>query len=127
MNDMRQGDFDRDMRALHARAVGQVPPRILYALRVRRANAAGMPARPVRGGGAWWLAAAGAAVFALAIGVNRPGLEPASIDGDPMPALAAAREAAEAAAYEEGLAAFDEDPDLYLWLAAQDSQILAME
>ena len=126
MNDMRQDDFDRDMRALHARAVEQVPPRTLYALRVRRENGTQAPARPVRATG-WWLAAACGAVFALAIGLRQPGLEPAPAPGASMPALAAVAEAAEAASYDEGFVALEEDPDLYLWLAAQDSQILAME
>ncbi|GGK00472.1 hypothetical protein GCM10011394_07160 [Luteimonas terricola] len=114
------------MRALHAQAVEQVPSRTLYALRVRRENAAKTPARPLHRAAGWWLAAACAAVFALAIGLRQPGLEPAPA-GESVPTLAAATEAVEAATYDEGFAALDEDPDLFLWLAAQDSQILAME
>ena len=36
-------------------------------------------------------------------------------------------QAAEALAWEDGLAALDEDPDLYLWLGSQETLILAME
>ncbi|MGY1459670.1 MULTISPECIES: hypothetical protein [unclassified Luteimonas] len=127
MSNTRQDDFDHDMRALHARAVEQVPPRTLYALRIRRENAAKAPARPGRHGAGWWVAAACAAVFALAIGLRQPGLEPLPATGDPVPTLAAVAEAVEAGSYDAGFAALEEDPDLYLWLAAQDSQILAME
>lgn len=128
MNDTRHDGFDRRMRALHARAVEQVPSRTLYELQVRRANAVAgaMPARSLASRGGWWLAGGLAAVFALAIGLRQPGLEgnPAA---DAPPPLAAAGTAADTAAWEDGLAALDEDPDLYLWLASQDSLILAME
>ena len=127
MNDMHD-DFDRRIRALHAQAVEQLPARTLYELRVRRANAASAatPARSSGRAGGWWLAAGLAAVFALAVGLRQPGLDgvPAS---DPVPSLAMASAAADAAAWDDGLAALDEDPDLYLWLASQDSLILAME
>ncbi|MGY0613322.1 MULTISPECIES: hypothetical protein [unclassified Luteimonas] len=127
MNDPRHDDFDRRMRLLHARAVEQVPSRTTYQLRIRREAAARAPAS--RGGSrGWWLAAAATAtaVFALAIGLRQP--EPSFLpaDGD-VPALASAAEAVQAADYEESFATLDEDPDLYLWLAAQDSLILAME
>lgn len=128
MNDMHRDDFDRRMRALHARAVDRLPSRTLYELQVRHANAASaaMPARPAGRVGGWWLAAGLAAVFALAIGLRLPGLDDAAT-GDPVPSLAAAGDAVEAAAWDESLAALDEDPDLYLWLSSQDSLILAME
>jgi hypothetical protein len=126
MSDERDDDFDRTLRALHARAIEQVPSRTLYELRVRRANAAKAPARLLVTRGGWWLAAASAAVFALALGLRQPGPAPVP-GGEVLPSMAAATEAVEIAAYEDGLAALDEDPDLYLWLAAQDSQILAME
>lgn len=128
MNDKRHDDFDRRMRGLHASAVAQVPSRTLYELRVRRANAAAAPA--TRSGhrmGGWWLAAGLAAVFALAVGLRQPGVEVPSADGEALPPLAAVTEAAEAAALADSLAALEEDPDLFLWLASQDSLILAME
>lgn len=130
MNDTRHDEFDRRMRALHARAVEQVPSRTLYELQVRRANAAaGAPPTPPRSlaaRGGWWLAGGLAAVFALGIGLRQPILE-GSPAADAPPPLAAAGTAADTAAWEDGLAALDEDPDLYLWLASQDSLILAME
>jgi len=125
MNTPHQDDFDRRMRALHARAVDQVPARALYELKVRRENAMKAPARPARRTG-WWLAAAATAVFALAIGLRQPGPDPAA-GGDALPPLAAVTEAVETLEYDEGFAALEEDPDLYLWLDAQDSLILAME
>ena len=125
MNKHRHDDFDRRMRALHAQAVEQVPSRTLYELGVRRANAAHARPRVARRAG-WWLAAAASAVFALAIGLQLPGPAPAGDDAS-LPPLAAVTGAVETIAYEDGLTTLDEDPDLYLWLDAQDSLILAME
>lgn len=126
MSNHEHDDFDRRMRALHAHAVDRVPSRTVYELGVRRANAANAAPRPAHRSG-WWLAAATAtAVFALAIGLRQPG--PATdIDDDALPPLAAVAGAVETIAYEDGLATLEEDPDLYLWLDAQDSLILAME
>ena len=123
MNDTHD-DFDRRMRAVHARAVAQVPSRLAYQLRSRRVNAA-TAARPAQGG-AWWLAAAAAAVFALAIGLRLPALD-APAPAEDLPPLAAVTDAVDDAAFEDSAVALEEDPDLYLWLAAQDSQFLAME
>ena len=134
MNTRAHADFDRRMRALHAEAVAQVPARTLYQLRVRAAASARGPVpapgqdrakartRPHAG---WWLAAASAAVFALALGLRDPAPLP-SVD-DTLPPLASVAEAANAAEFEDGLAALEEDPDLYVWLASQDGLILAME
>ncbi|HEY4528994.1 MAG TPA: hypothetical protein VIG97_01495, partial [Luteimonas sp.] len=69
MNHTHHDEFDRRMRALHARAVEQVPSRTLYALQVRRANAGVAPGRSPAGRGGWWLAGGLAAVFALGIGL----------------------------------------------------------
>src|SRR5688572_18230065 len=129
MNDPAQDDFDRRMRALHQQAVAQVPARTTHQLRVRRAAAAQAPARQPgarrASGAGWWLAAASAAVFALALGLRDPApLTPAD---DALPPLAAVAEAADTAAFEDGFAALEEDPDLYIWLASQDGLILAME
>ena len=126
MNHTHHDEFDRRMRALHARAVEQVPSRTLYALQVRRANAGAVPGRSPAGRGGWWLAGGLAAVFALGIGLRQPGLEGAPA-ADATPPLAAAGTAVDTAAWDDGLAALDEDPELYLWLASQDSLILAME
>ena len=122
----RQDDFDRQARALHARAVQQVPPRTLEQLRIRRTRGMSTAAAPSRGPrvAGWSLAAACAAVFALAIGLRQPGIEQAPAASDAV--LAAASDSAGNPAYEP-FAALDEDPDLYLWLASQDALPLAME
>ncbi|QDW67261.1 hypothetical protein [Luteimonas granuli] len=128
MNDPRHHDFDLRMRALHARAVEQLPSRTTYQLRMRREAAARASASGAPRSGGWWLAAAATAVFALAIGLRQPG--PGSAPdpaGDALPPLAVATDAAETAAFEDSVAALDEDPDLYLWIASQDGQFLAME
>lgn len=126
MNDHRNDDFDGRMRAVHAQAVDRVPWQTTQALRIGREAAARGERRPAaRTGGWWWMAASTAAVFALAIGVFRPGTEPAPLDDTQVP-LAAVAEAADAAAFEDGAATLDEDPDLYLWLGSQDG-LLAME
>lgn len=121
-------DFDRRMRAVHAHAVDRLPSRITWQLAVRRDAAARAPARPAHRAGAWWLATACAAVFALAVGLRQPDPAPApALPEAGTPTLAAATIAVDAAAYGDGIAALEEDPDLYLWLAAQDSLTLAME
>lgn len=127
MNDAHH-EFDRRARKVHARAVDALPPRLLYALQARRANAASRPAPRAHAGG-WWLAGAAAAVFALAIGLRQPGPGTAPALDPAAPTLAAAPALAppEPAVYDDGLAALDEDPELYLWLGAQDSHMLAME
>jgi len=74
---------------------------------------------------AWpWLAASlGSAVLAIAIGVQfLPQNEPAN-DAVPQMAVAAADERD----YPGSLAALDENPDLYIWLASTEAAPLAME
>ena len=126
----RAAAFDREARAVHAQAVAAVPQRALRVLRAAARGEAGTatprPARvPVAG---WALAGTCAVALALGFGLRQgPGL-PAS--GDNGPALAALDAAdADAAAATDGAltASFDEDPDLYLWLASADAQSLAME
>ena len=120
----RHDDFDRQARALHAQAVQQVPSRTLEQLRIRRARGMSTAPAPSRGPrfAGWTLAAACTAVFALAIGLRQPGI-------DQMPAAngAAPLATADSVTDYEAFAAFDEDPDLFLWLASQDALSLAME
>lgn len=125
MNTQDQDELDRIARGLHAKAVARVPARTLYELRVRRANVgrattSAWPRLPV-----WSLAtAAGVAVFALAVGLREDAGQPAA----PEPAqMALAEDAAVEVAYGDALAAFEEDPELFLWLASVDAQPLAME
>jgi len=118
----KQTSFDHDMRTLHASAVAQVSPQTLARLRSARHA---MPTAPARTGVAWpWLAASlGSAVLAIAIGVQfLPQNEPAN-DAVPQMAVAAADERD----YPGSLAALDENPDLYIWLASTEAAPLAME
>lgn len=116
--------LDRTARALHSEAVERVPARTLQQLRMRRTAAASARARPVR---AFGLAAAAAcvAVFAIAIGL-RFDRDAASTPTDAQIAATTEPSAADGG-YDEALASYDEDPDLYLWLASSDAQPLAVE
>ena len=118
-----QERLDRVARALHAEAVGQISPHTLARLRPR---AEGQPAR--RGWSApvgWSLATACAAVFVLAVGV-RTLVAPDPVEADPAPAVASVSPAPAFDPYEDPLIAFDEDPDLFVWLASE-ARPLAME
>ena len=116
----RNNEFDRDMRQLHADAVSQVSPQTLARLRAARHAAQAAPKR----GHAWrWVAATTfSAVLAVALGVQflpRSGTVPAAqpmattVDNDNV--------------YSDSLAALDESPDLYMWLASSEAEPLAME
>ena len=114
------GNFDRDMRQLHATAVAQISPQTLARLRAARHAAQASPKR----GHAWrWVAAtAFSAVLAVALGVQflpRSGTVPAA---QPMVATVGSDDG-----YEDSLAALDESPDLYMWLASSEAEPLAME
>ena len=112
--------FDRDMRQLHAAAVAQVSPQALARLRAARHAAQTAPKR----GHAWrWVTAtAFSAVLAVALGMqflphsgSVPATQPmvATVDNDD--------------GYDDSLAALDESPDLYMWLASSEAEPLAME
>ncbi|NLB59218.1 MAG: anti-sigma factor [Gammaproteobacteria bacterium] len=119
--------IDRIARAIHAEAVDRVPHHTLARLRPRNAAA---PARrgwrptPALG---WSLATACAAVFVFAVGMHALVAPEGPQAPPPSPALAEAP--AELPAfdpYDDPLIAFDEDPDLFVWLDS-DAQPLAME
>lgn len=123
-----QEHIDRVARALHAEAVAQVPPHTLARLRPRAAPARRRHRWPAP---AWPLAAAGAAVLVLAVGVRT--LVAPDLDGAdpgrtaPGPAVATAPAAVPAFdPYEDPLITFEEDPDLFVWLASE-ARPLAME
>ena len=121
-----QDDLDALVRNLHARAVEQVRPRTLYELRVRRANAARAATRASRRLPGWSLAAAaGAAVLALVVGL-RPDIGRQAAPEHAMP-VAAVEAVATDPDDGDALVAFEEDPELFLWLASVDAQPLAME
>lgn len=110
--------FDHAMRQLHAQALEQVSPAVRARLRAaRRAT----PTAPARRGIGWVLASGFAAVSALAIGLQlqKPAtpVVPAST-----PTVAAVSPAAAFDA-ETAIAALDENPDLYLWLASNDDDL----
>lgn len=116
----RNNEFDRGMRQLHAAAVSQVSPQTLARLRAARHAAQAAPKR----GHAWRWAAATAfsAVLAVALGVQflpQSGTVPAT---QPTAATVANDEV-----YGDSLAALDESPDLYMWLASSEAEPLAME
>ena len=117
-----QGDdarFDQAMRELHAQAVARVSSATRARLRAARHGAAA--ARESRRGYGWILASGCAAVFALAIALQlQP--RPASKPGAPPVAEVSAAYDADTA-----VAALDENPDLYLWLASNDDALPAAE
>lgn len=122
--------FDTRMRQLHAASLARLSPVTVARLRADRHAALSQARRPRVFG--WGLASATAAVFALAIGMFwlRPGM-PAR-DGSPTAAEAErspvangglASDALLAAEVETMITPLDEDPDLYLWLAANDDAL----
>lgn len=119
---IRQGDdarFDQAMRELHAQAVTNVSSATRARLRAARRD---LPtARDSRRGYGWIVASGCAAVFALAIALQlqpRPASQPAG------PAVAQTPVAYDA---ETAVAALDENPDLYLWLASNDDALPVAE
>ncbi|MGH8073332.1 MAG: hypothetical protein ACREO4_04560 [Lysobacter sp.] len=131
----RDNQFDRDARDRHAQALDHVSPQVRARLReARRAALSSSPA-PHRFG---WLLAGGTAAAALAL-VLVSQLQPMAPDAAPTPRMASADTAVAAPALDalerasqraeidseiDGmLAALDENPDLYLWLAANDDTL----
>lgn len=126
---LREFEFDRAARALHAQAVDHVPLRTLQQLRARRGIATRAPARAPRALG-WAIATACVAVLAVAIGLrfdrdvtSTPADMQVTTTADPF----ATDTASVDGGYDDALASYDEDPGLYLWLASSDAQPLAME
>lgn len=124
--------FDDDARALHADALANVSPRVRSRLQqARQAASLGAPAKPSR----LWAWAGSTAVFALALGVGMQLQNaPVSSPGDILltaKTTASATDQTLAAVEEvdieisELLAALDENPDFYLWLAANDGALSA--
>ncbi|MDR7134888.1 anti-sigma-K factor RskA [Lysobacter niastensis] len=117
-----QGDderFDQAMHELHAQAVAQVSPPTRARLRAARHRATAAHESRRRYG--WLLASGCAAVFALAIALQlqpRPASQP---DAPPLTEVSATYDA------DTAVAALDENPDLYLWLASNDDALPAAE
>lgn len=111
--------FDRVARRHHADALAAMSPRTLARLRATRHAAVSAP--PTRRGLGWLLASGSAAVLALAIAVQ---LQRAPVESTaPLQAAAPATggdldPAFAGDDYQDLVAGLDENPDLYLWLAA---------
>ena len=113
-------DFDTQLRQLHTQAVERVSPRTRVQLRPRRETARSLPAK--RHLHAWPLAATCAiALVAGGLFLRYPRQEMAVA---PPPAAVTAN-----ADNEPGdvYAALDESPELYLWLASNDTASLVTE
>ena len=119
--------IDAQARRLHQASLAHVSPQTLMRLRTarheagRQAPAAGR-ARTWR----WLTATAFSAVLAVGVGLQwLPRSPDAATSTTP---VAATSTEGDVTPDELGVAsAFDEDPDLYLWLASADAQPLAME
>ena len=123
---VRSGDlaFDRVAQRHHAEALATMSPRTLARLRATR-HAATLAA-PTRRGLGWLLASGSAAVLALAIAVQlqRAPVESTAplqaaataVDGELDPAFANDD-------YRSLVAGLEENPDLFLWLAANDQAL----
>lgn len=110
--------FDVQARELHRTAVDQVSTPTLARLRQSRQNLPHDNLRAQRW--RWGAAVAGSALLAVAIGVQlRHSPTP-----NAAPLSAAATSGAAAPDYPTSLAALDESPDLYLWLAAESDPLL---
>lgn len=117
------------LRALYRQAQGTISPATtarLHRARHAATQAASAPARSWR----LPLATGLAAVFAVAIGVRTlpPGNPPEAAAPAVTPALAAADSATRLDdGLDEVLAGYEESPDFYRWLAANETTLLALE
>lgn len=119
-------DFDLQARRLHAQALQQLSPQVCARLREARGAAATGATR--RSGRGWLLAGAATAAVALVLALQ---LRPSAPQAAPTPVLASTPDPAERASdraeldreLDDMLAALDENPDLYLWLAANDDAL----
>ncbi|HEY0661219.1 MAG TPA: hypothetical protein VGD21_07870 [Lysobacter sp.] len=113
--------FDDAMRRLHADALAQVSAPTRARLRAARTGATGAANRTQRGVG-WALASGFAAVFAVVIGLQLRAPAPTVVAPSPI-----ATTTADNANYDidTAVATLDENPDLYLWLAANDDSLAA--
>lgn len=127
------GPHDQDdaaLRALYRHAQGAISPATTARLH-RGRHAAAQSAAPARRGWALPLATGFAAICALAIGarVLMPG---ADVAAPAAPAATPVLAAADSAAHmdegvAEALASYEESPDFYRWLAANETTLLAVE
>lgn len=125
---IRDDDFDRDARRHYIQALGHLSPRVRARLREAR-NRATAPAST--GHRVSWLLAGGGIAATLALGLAMQ-LRPAPPESSARmatatPALDPAESASQRAEIDseldDMLAALNENPDLYLWLAANDDAL----
>ena len=99
--------------------------------RLNRARHAALSAAPApRRGWAWPLAAGCTALLALAAGLQisaPPASDPASAQAVASAPLTLAEDAMLDDAAADAYVAYDESPDFYLWLAANEATLLAVE
>lgn len=119
--------FDDHLRQLHAQAVDRVPPRTLWQLRPQRTASRAPATKRLH---AWPLAATCAiALVAGGLFLHQPALRNPA--GNTPVATAPARSAPVAARTDNDpgdvYAALDESPELYVWLASNDTENLVTE
>lgn len=118
-DDFNSRDFDAHLRQLHAQAVDRVSPRTLVQLRPQRASRGPVARARLH---AWPLAATCAiALVAGGMLLRNPAQNAA---GESATAVTAATDTNEPG---DVYAALDESPDLYLWLASNDTENLVTE
>lgn len=129
LHDVPVPPTDARARALYLEAQAQMSAGTIA--RLNRARHAALSAAPVqRRGWAWPLAAGCTALLALAAGlqISAP---PGAAPSPPSAAASAPLTVAEAAVLDDAAAevyvAYDESPDFYLWLAANEATLLAVE
>lgn len=120
--------FERAARARHAEALAHISPETLARLRPRAAPSTAR-ANWLRPAG--WSVAAGAfaAIFALAIGIGPLSTPVDGPTGNGSVAGLADPAEIDAAGdlFGDAVALYDEDPELFLWLASAEALPLAME
>lgn len=116
-------DQDRKLRGLHIAATRQLAPETLRRLREARQGLTSHSGDTALTGSWRWLAAGlGSVALAVAVGLQiSPSTTGSSTSSIPLATttIPAAPAPADALEYPASLAALDEDPDLYLWLAAE--------
>ena len=124
MNGNDTNRFDDALRGQHAIAVQRISPRVRAQLAQRRNAALRGEHSTVaaHGHGFRYAAAAFAAVFALAIGIQLRPVHPAT--GTPATSVAATTATGQD---RTSTTMLDEDPSFYAWLDSSDVRQLAME
>ncbi len=112
-------EMDRTLRGLHASAARSLSPSTLARLRDQRHDLSGHGrSRAFAETGGWLAAGLCSITLAVALGLQLAPSTPGTSGPSAMPPATTAA-TAPAFDYPAGLAALDEDPDLYIWLAAE--------